>query len=104
STISGEDRVKNVGQDWVSFRHTTLPLAASRQETTPLAPKVQILPSATAGELRVPGPSAPMPTAAPVTGRAWYLSCHKVLPLAASRQVVTSCSPLRGEAEGLFAP
>ena len=39
----------------MSLRHTILPVLMSTQETMPLAPKVQILPSATAGVARVPG-------------------------------------------------
>src|SRR5438105_5367181 len=91
STMIGEDAVKNGGHSLLSLRHTTLPLAASRQERTPRTPSVQTLPSATAGVLRGPG-CWPRGSVA-----AWaaYLSCHTTLPLPASRQEITSSSPCR---------
>src|SRR5262249_22727066 len=70
STMIGETAVKNGGWALESFLHTTLPLAASRQERTPPTPKVQTFPSATAGVLR--GPGCPPP--GPVTFSAGYLS------------------------------
>src|SRR5262249_40638088 len=91
STTIGDAEVKNRGQALVSLRHTTLPLAASRHERTPPTPNVQTLPSATAGVLR--GPGCPRP--APVTSTAEYLSCHRIFPLPASTQAVTSSSPWR---------
>src|SRR5437660_10206797 len=91
STMIGEHRGKKHGQALESFRHTSLPVAASRQERTPPTPNVQIFPSATAGELRGPGPSHAI--VAPVTARAAYLSCHKIFPVAASRHDVTSSPP-----------
>src|SRR6266849_1475947 len=91
STMIGEDDVKKSGQALESFRHTTLPVAASRQERTPPTPSVQTLPSATAGELR--GPACP--PAGPVTATAAYLSFHSTSPLVASRHEATSSSPCR---------
>src|SRR5205823_14806865 len=91
STMIGDDRVKKVGQAFVSFRHTSLPVAASRQERTPATPNVQIFPAATAGELRGPAPSHAI--VAPVTARAAYLSCHRSFPVVASRDDVTSSPP-----------
>src|SRR5207244_13515881 len=93
SRRSGEARVKKVGQALESFRHRSLPVAASRQERTPATPNVQIFPSATAGELRGPGPAQAI--VAPVTARAAYLSCHRIFPVAASRHDVTSSPPCR---------
>src|SRR5437660_10242232 len=94
STMIGEHRVKKVGQALESFRHTTLPVAASRQERTPPTPSVQTLPSASAGELRAPG----CPPAGPVTATAAYLSFHRSVPLAAPRHDVTSPAPRRVKA------
>src|SRR5205823_5137761 len=78
-----------------SLRHTTLPVAASRQDRVPRAPRVTTLPSATAGELRGPANSPPRPAAIPVTPAASYFSCHSSLPVAVSRQRVTSFPPSR---------
>src|SRR3954469_14876706 len=97
STMIGDIPVKNWGQTIESFRHATLPVAASRQESTPPTPSVQILPPATAGELRGPGCPPPTEAAAPVTGTAAYLSFHNSLPLFASRHRVTSSSPCRAK-------
>src|SRR5262245_52389039 len=80
-----------------SLRHSTLPVPALRHESTPAAPSVQTLPSATAGDERVPGNRA----AGPCTAAALYLSCHTCLPLVTSRQVVTSSSPWRAKANSL---
>src|SRR5579884_3803042 len=77
----------------VSLRHSTLPLSASRQERTPATPKVQTLPSATAGAARGPTADPPVPPAMPVTCRVAYDSFHTSLPLAASRQRITSLLP-----------
>src|SRR5437588_162121 len=93
STMSGDEEVKNAGQAFVSFRQSTLPVAASRQERTPPTPNVQTFPSATVGELR--GPGCPPP--GPLTACAAYLSSHTGLPLAASRQAVTSSLSLRAK-------
>ena len=49
STIRGDDEVKNPGLPLGSFRQATLPVVASRQESTPLRIRVQTLPSPTAG-------------------------------------------------------
>src|SRR5262245_15611537 len=99
SAMSGEDEVKNFGFDFVSLRQTTLPLAASRQETVPPTPRVQTLPSPTAGLLRGPlNPCAPRPAAGPLISGAAYLSFQSSLPLAASRQVMTSSPPWRAKA------
>src|SRR6516162_9100956 len=95
SAMIGEADVKNLGQDLVSLRQTTLPLAASRQETTPPTPRVQTFPSATVGVLRGPGCPPATLRAAPVTGSALYLSCQTSLPSAALRHSVTSSSPCR---------
>src|SRR5262249_35005059 len=84
-----------MGRPLDSFRHTTLLVAASRQERTPPMPYVQILPSATAGELRGPPWLPHIPRAAPTPRSPSYLSCHPTLPVAASTQVVTSWSPWR---------
>src|SRR5262249_32226168 len=95
SAISGEDEVKNFGRPSVFLRHTSLPVAASRQETVPETPRVQALPSPTAGVLRGPLKLSFLPTAAPFTGVSAFLSCHSSLPLATSRQVSSSSLPLR---------
>src|SRR5437870_4336340 len=95
STMSGDDAVKNAGWDSVSFRHATLPVAASRQETAPQTPSVQILPSATAGVLRGPGCAL---AEAPVTAFAVCLSFHSTVPLPASRHETTSSLPCRVKA------
>src|SRR5258708_3275974 len=70
SVMMGEDEVKNRGQALVFFRHTSLPVAASRHESMPRTPNVTILPSATTGVLRGPGWEA----AARVAASAAYLS------------------------------
>src|SRR5947209_2661909 len=95
STTIGEHDVKNRGSVPLesSLRQTTLPLPASRQERVAPTPSVTTLPSATAGELRVPGKRP----AGPVTLGAAYLSCQTSLPVAASRQRVTSSSPWRAK-------
>src|SRR5437867_1616857 len=95
STMIGDVPVKNWGQAIESFRHTTLPSAAFRQESTPPTPRVHNLPPATAGELRGPGCPPPTKAAAPVTATAAYLSFQSSLPLFASRHSVTSSSPCR---------
>src|SRR5690348_6219857 len=77
-----------------SFRQTTLPLWASRQESTPPTPKVTTFPSATVGELRGPGCAL----SGPETCTAGYLSCQMIFPLFASRQEVTSLSSWREKA------
>src|SRR5262249_33614346 len=97
STMTGEAAVSNGGVPLVSFRQATLPLAASRQETMPLTPRVQTLPSATAGEAR--GPSCPPPMARPA--RALYLSDHTSLPSLALRHRITSSPPLRAKTYSL---
>src|SRR5207248_2670374 len=88
STMIGEVEVENWGTALVSFRHTTLPVSASRQERTPLTPRVQTLPSATAGVLR--GPGCPSAARLVTPGCAAYLSFHSSLPSPAARQRVTS--------------
>src|SRR6185503_7147254 len=92
-TMIGEDEVKNLGQapEKSSLRQSTLPVAASRQESVPRTPSVTTLPSATVGELR--GPACP--EAGPVAPCAAYLSLQTSLPVAASRQRVTSSPPCR---------
>src|SRR5438445_1348385 len=95
STMSGEEAVKNLGQSLVSLRHTTLPVVAFKQETSPRTPTVQILPSATTGVQRGP---AWMPPAARVAPSVAYLSSHTILPLAASMHVMTSFPPCRAKA------
>src|SRR5262249_47690960 len=55
SAMRGDDDVKNCGLALVSLRQTILPVSASRQETMPPTPRVQTLPSPTAGVLRGPG-------------------------------------------------
>src|SRR5262249_25430867 len=93
SRMSGEDDVKNVGKVLVSLRPTPFPVAASRQETVPRTPRVQTLPSATAGVLR--GPRCGPPAGLSGGAVAAYFSCQAILPLAASRQVMTSSPPWR---------
>src|ERR1044071_9801948 len=84
SVMIGDEAVKNRGQtpEKSSFRQSTLPVAASRQESVPRAPSVTTLPPATAGELRGPA----WPEAGPVAPPVVYLSVQSSLPLAASRQ------------------
>ena len=93
STMIGELAAKNCGTVFGngSFRHTTLPSAAFRHETTPPTPTVTTLPSATAGDPRGPG----CRDAAPVTAWAGFLSVQRTLPSAAERHWVTSSSPCR---------
>src|SRR3954469_6995490 len=86
-TMSGELEGKKRGQALKSsLRQSILPLAASRQVTTPRTPTVTTLPCATAGELR--GPEKLW--AAPEAPRDWYLSRQISLPSAAFRQRVIS--------------
>src|SRR5262245_21031172 len=87
STSSGEHDVEKPGGLPVfSFRHRTVPLAASRQESVPCTPSVTTLPPATAGDERAPG----KPLAGPPAGRVAYSSFQISLPVAASRQRITS--------------
>src|SRR5262245_61933181 len=88
STTMGELEVKNFGTPLTSsFRHSFLPLAASRQDRMPLAPRVITLPSATVGEDR--GPGKPFPEI-PVAPRAVYSSFQTSSPFSAFRQRMTS--------------
>ena len=91
SATSGELDVWNVGNAPVSIRQSFSPLSAFRHESVPLTPKVTTLPSATVGEARGPGYMvSPLPL-----NSASYLSFHTSLPVAASRQRVTSAPPSR---------
>src|SRR5262245_51742123 len=88
SATMGDDETKKRGREPLksSLRQSTVPLEASRQDSTPRTPSVTTLPSETAGELRGPekrsaGPAAP---------RESYLSFQISLPVAASRQRVIS--------------
>src|SRR5437667_12190662 len=80
-----------------SLRHSFLPVAASRQESTPRTPSVITLPFATVGELR--GPEKP--EAGPVAPSVSYFSCQSSLPVAASRQRVTSAPACRANTYNL---
>src|SRR5262245_2055925 len=88
----GEHDVEKLGSEPLksSLRHTTLPVAASRQDRVPRAPSVTTLPSATAGELLGPENSLARPAAIPVTAGASCLSCQSSFPSAAPRQRRTS--------------
>src|SRR5208282_1088244 len=82
-TMIGDIAVKNLGRPGKSFlRQITLPVAASRQDRSPLTPSVTTLPSPTAGELRGPGCDPGPP---PVGALAGYLSTQICFPVAASR-------------------
>src|SRR5579885_2404444 len=87
STSSGELEVKKRGQDLKSsLRHSTFPVAASRQDRVPRTPRVTTFPPATAGEHRAPGKEAAGPDAPPAS----YLSDQTSLPSVALRQRRTS--------------
>src|SRR5512133_2811947 len=64
STISGDMPVKNCGTAFsvFSFLQITFPVAASKHDSTPAAPKVTTLSPETAGVLRGPGwePAGPV--------------------------------------------
>ena len=72
------------------FCQSCLPLAASKQERMPMAPRVTTLPSATAGELRGPRNEASIPWK---PGDA-YFSFHTSLPSAALRHARSHRPPL----------
>src|SRR5262245_50734079 len=87
SIRSGEHEVENRGAlPVLSFRHTTAPFSASRQESTPCTPSATTLPPATAGDDRAAGKPAAGPRAVWVA----YSFFHISLPVAASRQRMTS--------------
>src|ERR1051326_6873049 len=89
--MSGELEVWNIGKAPVSIRQSFSPVAAFRQDSVPLRPKVTTLPSATAGEARGPWkPWSPLPLYS-----ASYLSFHSSLLVLASRHRVTSPPPSR---------
>src|SRR4051812_31902360 len=87
SAMIGELEVKKRGTEprKSSLRQIFLPEEASRQERIPRTPRVTILPSATAAELRGP-------TNLPGSVEPWvsYFSVQISLPVAASRQRVIS--------------
>src|SRR5437867_3240222 len=98
SATSGEEAAKNRGQPLISsLRQSTLPLAASRQESAPRMPSVMTLPSVTVGEAL--GPEKP--EAGPVAPRASYLSFQSSLPEEASRQRVISPPSWREKTKSL---
>src|SRR5262245_12860300 len=85
STTSGEHDAKKRGPEPLksSLRHTTLPVAASTQESVSCTPSVTTLPSATVGELRGPTNSLLNPEPGRVGAFAAYLSCQSSFPSAA---------------------
>src|SRR5579864_1586980 len=95
-TMIGEHDVKNIG--WLlSFvlRQATLPSAALRQESVPLAPSATSFPSATAGDPLGPTNSMLKPEPGLIGADAGYLSFQISFPSAAFKDRITSSAPCR---------